>query len=67
LFHGAPSPTSRVEIRTIGGQVWYDPKTAHTAAGDINYERAIPESCSLCLAREIALAEAQKAREEATR
>ena len=34
----------------------YDPKTAHTRAGDPGYQTRLPEDCGLCKAQELAKA-----------
>jgi len=70
ILHRKPDKTSRVEMLVPVGDQWetmYDPETAHKAAGDAYYERAIPESCYQCRAKSIAEAEAEAAREAATR
>ena len=45
-------------IRSVTGgpdvDTVYDPKTAHTRAGDPSYQVRLPESCGLCKAAAIA-------------
>ena len=51
-LHSIPVIRSRTggpDVATV-----YDPKTAHTRAGDPGYEVRLPESCGLCKAQELA-------------
>ena len=53
-LHSIPVIRSRTggpDVATV-----YDPKTAHTRAGDPSYQTRLPETCGLCKASAIAKA-----------
>jgi len=53
--------SSKVEVLHSDGDRYYDPDTAHRAAGDPGYLTRLPKSCLACLARALAEAEAENA------
>ena len=60
-FHVIPS--ARYVTGGPDGYIRYDPKTAHTRAGDPSYQIRLPETCGLCKAKELSEAAANAAEE----
>ena len=57
-FHVKPViPTRFSEIDD--GTIRYDPETAHTQAGDPDYEVRLPQTCGICRAKELSEAAAK--------
>ena len=54
-LHSNPVPRLREQVKD-GGHIYYDPDTAHARAGDLGFEKSLPESCGLCQATAIAKA-----------
>jgi len=57
-LHVKTKGISKVEV-TDGDSHWYDPPTAHARAGDPGFEIRLPETCGLCKAEALAIAESK--------